>query len=138
MTIQSPYLLDTNACIAVLNDSISGVARKLSTQPRQRVALCQIVKAELLYGAYRSARVESNLALLGSFFEQFLVLPFDDEAVDTYGQVRANLAAAGEPIGPNDLIIAAIAVRHKATLVTHNTREFSRIVDLALEDWQEP
>ncbi len=68
------YLLDTNACIAVLNDRSSEVASKLATIPRQEVTLCQIVKAELLYGAYRSAKAESNLALLGSFFEQFSVL----------------------------------------------------------------
>ncbi len=131
------YLLDTNACIAVLNDSNSGVARKLATIPRHEVALCQIVKAELLYGTYRSSKVDSNLALLGTFFEQLSVLPFDDEATDTYGRVRAKLAVAGELIGPNDLIIAAIAVRHEATLVTHNTREFSRVAGLHLEDWEE-
>ncbi len=131
------YLLDTNACIAILNDSNSGVARKLATISRHEVALCQIVKAELLYGTYRSSKVESNLALLGSFFEQFSVLPFDDEATDSYGRIRAKLAASGELIGPNDLIIAATAVRHEATLVTHNTREFSRIVGLRLEDWEE-
>ncbi len=131
------YLLDTNACIAVLNDGNSGVARKLATIPRQEVTLCQIVKAELLYGTYRSSNVESNLALLASFFEQFSVLPFDDEATDTYGRIRAELAAIGKPIGPNDLIIAAITVRHEVTLVTHNTREFSRVSGLRLEDWEE-
>ncbi len=131
------YLLDTNACIAVLNDTNSGVAHRLATIPRQEVALCQIVKAELLYGTYRSSKVEPNLALLGLFFEQFSVLSFDDEATDTYGRIRAKLAASGEPIGPNDLIIAAIAVRHEAILVTHNTREFSRVASLRLEDWEE-
>jgi tRNA(fMet)-specific endonuclease VapC len=131
------YLLDTNACIAVLNDRASGVARKLATTFQQDVVLCHIVKGELLYGAYRSAKVESNLALLGSFFEQFSVLPFDDEATDAYGRIRAKLAASGKPIGPNDLIIAAIAVRHGATLVTHNTREFQRVGGLRLEDWEE-
>ena len=132
------YLLDTNACIAVLNDRDSEVARKLATIPREEVALCQIVKAELLYGAHRSAKVESNLALLGSFFKQFSALPFDDEATDVYGRIRAKLAASGELIGPNDTIIAAIAVRHGATLVTHNTREFDRVEGLRFEDWEEP
>ena len=131
------YLLDTNACIAVLNDRNSGVARRLANTPRHEVTLCHIVKAELLYGTYRSSKVESNRAVLSSFFEQFSVLPFDDEVADTYGRIRAKLAASGELIGPNDLIIAAIAVRHRVTLVTHNTREFNRVVDLRLEDWEE-
>jgi tRNA(fMet)-specific endonuclease VapC len=59
-----------------------------------------------------------------------------DEAARKYGEIRAELSRAGTPIGPNDLMIAAIALVHGSTLVTHNTREFSRIKDLKLEDWE--
>jgi tRNA(fMet)-specific endonuclease VapC len=129
------YLLDTNACIAYLNDRNSMVARRLMAARPDEVFLCQIVKAELYYGAYKSSRREQNLALLQHFFGQFASLPFDDRAAEAYGRLRAELAARGTPIGPNDLIIAAIAVAHGATLVTCNTREFSRVSDLQVEDW---
>ena len=63
-------------------------------------------------------------------------LPFDDRAAEEYGKVRAHLAALGTPIGPNNLMIAAIALANQMTLVSHNTTEFSRVPGLAVEDWQ--
>ena len=89
--------------------------------------ICQIVKAELYYGAYKSARRDANLALLTKFFNQFESLPFDDAAAEAYGRLRAELARRGTPIGPNDLMIAAIALAYDLILVTHNTSEFSRV-----------
>ncbi len=130
------FLLDTNACIVVLNDESSSVALDLADVPRADVALCAIVKAELYYGAYKSERRQENLTVLGSFFALFRTLPFDDEAAEVYGQIRAKLEADGMLIGPNDLIIAATALRHGVTLVTHNTREFRRVEALDLVDWQ--
>ena len=62
----------------------------------------------------------------------------DDRAAEEYGKVRAHLAALGTPIGPNDLLIAAIALANQMTLVTHNTTEFSRVPGLSLEDWELP
>jgi tRNA(fMet)-specific endonuclease VapC len=129
------YLLDTNICISYLNDRNSAVARKLTTVRPDAIFLCQIVKAELYYGAYKSSRRQSNLALLRHFFNQFVSLPFNDQAAEAYGRIRAQLADQGTPIGPNDLIIAATAVAHNVTLVTHNTREFNRVGDLRIEDW---
>jgi tRNA(fMet)-specific endonuclease VapC len=63
-------------------------------------------------------------------------LPFDDAAAVVYGEIRAALAQAGTPIGPNDLQIAAIALANDLTLVTHNTREFTRVQGLKLADWE--
>ena len=63
-------------------------------------------------------------------------MPFDDQAVEYYGKIRATLAAIGQPIGPNDLLIAAIALANQVILVTHNTREFGRVEGLIIEDWQ--
>ncbi len=129
------YLLDTNAWIAYLNDRNSTVARRLATVHPKDVFTCQIVKAELFYGACKSSRREQNIALLRHLFNQFASLSFNDQAVDTYGRIRTALAARGTPIGPNDLIIAAIAIAHNATLVTNNTREFNRVSGLLVEDW---
>lgn len=121
------YLLDTNACIVYLNRPISGVRRRLETLPRQDVAVCSIVKAELFYGAMRSTNPERTLARQQEFLNQYVSLPFDDRAALIYGQIRAFLTASGTPIGPLDLPIAAIASANNLTLVTHNTREFSRV-----------
>ncbi len=110
----------------------------MTTIPRQDVVLCDIVKAELYYGAYRGTRLESNLALYQEFFGEFVSLPFDGNAAVVYGRIRAQLEALGTPIGPNDLQIAAIALANNLILVTHNTREFSRVDGLRIEDWELP
>jgi len=130
------YLLDTNACIQFLNSRNTAVQQHLMALGQEDVVICQIVKAELYYGAYKSSRREANLALLVKFFNQFVSMPFDDAAAETYGRLRAELARRGTPIGPNDLMIAAIAVAQGLTLVTHNTSEFARVPGLVLEDWE--
>jgi tRNA(fMet)-specific endonuclease VapC len=130
------YLLDTNVCIQFLNSRNTAVQKHLMALRKEDVALCQIVKAELYYGAYKSLRREENLALLVKFFNQFVSLPFDDAAAETYGRLRAELTRRGTPIGPNDLIIAAIAITQDLTLATHNTSEFGRVPGLLLIDWE--
>lgn len=70
--------------------------------------------------------------------QQFQSIPFDDHAAEHYGSIRAHLANAGTPIGPNDLFIAALARAKDLTLVSNNTAEFSRVPGLKLEDWQIP
>lgn len=130
------FLLDSNTCIQFLNDSHAGVRRNILTHLPSDLAVCSIVKAELLYGAYRSARVPANLQRLKTFFEPLKSLPFDDACVQTYGQLRAVLATKGAAIGANDMLIAAIGLTHRLTVVTHNTREFGRIDGLKLADWE--
>ncbi len=98
--------------------------------------MCSVVKAELLFGARRSQRVEENLLRYRSFFDSLQSFPFDDDCAEEYSLVRSELSRRGNLIGHNDLLIAAIALTHHATLVTHNTREFSRVSNLRLEDWQ--
>lgn len=129
------YLLDTNACIAVLNNASRALVARLRERTPQEVLLCSIVKAELIYGAYHSARAAENLRLLQEFFAPFGSLPFDDECAAHYGRIRDELERAGTPIGPNDLVIAATALAHHLVLVTDNTREFERVVGLQLENW---
>jgi len=130
------YLLDANTCIRFLNGTSEKVRRHMETVEANDIALCSIVKAELIYGAFKSERQERNLARLGHFFSRFVSLPFDDVAAEAYGEIRAHLERAGAPIGPNDLLIAAIARANELTLVTHNTREFQRVEDLKLADWE--
>ncbi|MDC9729143.1 MAG: type II toxin-antitoxin system VapC family toxin [Methyloprofundus sp.] len=130
------YLLDTNACIRLMNQSSSNIIKHIQKHPPAEIALCSIVKAELLYGARHSQRVEANLQLLQRFFKPLTSLNFDDRCADEAGQIRADLAAQGKPIGPNDVLIAATARAYDAVLITHNTGEFSRVTGLRLEDWE--
>ena len=130
------YLLDTNTCIRFLSRRSPALIRRLAAVPFPDVVLCDVVKAELYYGAERSRKIERNLATLCEFFSHFESLPFDGTAARDYGRIRAELEAQGTPIGPNDLLIAAIARPNGLTLVTHNTREFSRVTGLSIEDWE--
>lgn len=130
------FLLDTNVWIDLLNPEPSIVKQKFSLIPLQDIRLCSVVKAELWFGAYKSSRREHNLKSLDMLFSQFVSLSFDDDAAQIVGEVRAELAKKGIPIGPYDLQIAAIALANDLALVTHNTREFSRVAGLKLEDWE--
>ena len=130
------YLLDTNACIRILNGTSPSLTERLRVASRSSVRLSSVVKAELLYGARKSSRVAENLRLLERFFDTIASLPFDDRCAEEYGLLRDELDRAGTPIGPNDLLIAATARAHSAILVTHNVREFSRVADLRLDDWE--
>jgi tRNA(fMet)-specific endonuclease VapC len=98
--------------------------------------LCSVVRAELLFGAFRSKRQTQNLERTNAFLAGFQSLPFDDEAAYRYALIRAELSAKGQLIGPNDLLIAATALAHGAILVTHNSAEFSRVPGLLIEDWE--
>lgn len=132
------WLPDTNVWIRYLNSrpSPSPVKAHFLRHPADRLFLCDIVKAELYFGAFKSTRRDENLALLDELGNGFSSLPFDSSAARHFGQIRAELTKAGTPIGPYDIQIAAIALSKGLTLVTHNTREFSRVAGLNIEDWE--
>lgn len=131
------FLLDSNVCIQFINGTSIDVAKNFRKQPPTEIAVCSVVRAELLYGARRSQRVEENLLRYRRFLKPLQSLPFDDDCAEEYSWVRNELSRQGNLIGPNDLLIAAIALAHNVILVTNNTREFSRVRNLRLEDWQE-
>lgn len=128
-------LLDTNTCIYLLNSTGPEVRRHFESRSPTDIAVCSVVKAELLFGAQRSSRVDTNLQRLKQFFSPLDCFPFDDRCAEHYALIRADLASQGQPIGPNDLMIAATARANDAILVTNNTGEFSRVAGLRLEDW---
>jgi len=130
------YLLDTNVCIVYLKSRNLHLKERLETTSPQNIAVCSIVKAELFYGAMRSQNPSHNLVLQQEFLDRFISLPFDDRAAGFFGEIRSELAGKGQLIGPYDLQIAAIALAQDCCLVTHNTREFSRVPGLLLEDWE--
>jgi len=130
------YLLDTNAWIRFLNADENAIKKRVSSVDPALIRLCSVVKAELYFGAEKSSRTQKNLNILTTLFSGLLSLDFDDKAAREYGRLRAQLERAGSPLGPNDLMIASIAVANQCVLVTHNVGEFSRIITLEVEDWE--
>ena len=130
------WLLDTNVCIQFLKGTNTLLLQRFTAVPRQDKYLCSVVAAELFYGACKSRRVLENMARFEQFVARFPMLDFDLTAARHFSKIRADLAHRGTPIGPYDLQIAAIALAHGCTLVTHNIAEFSRVKGLVLEDWE--
>lgn len=132
------YLLDSNAWIGWLRCSEPKVVARIQAEDPANLVLCSVVVAELIYGAERSTHTQraGNLRQVAQLRQQFTSLPFDDLAAEHAGQLRAYLTGLGTPIGPNDLLIAAIALANGLALVSDNTAEFSRVPGLLLEDWQ--
>jgi len=132
------YLLDTNACIAVINDKPSAVRFRLqeALDRDAEVLVSTVVAFELWYGVAKSVRQEANAKRLETFFAgPVSLLPFEEEDAKAAGRLRAAMESAGKPIGAYDLLIAGQALRRNMTLVTANAREFGRIKGLAWEDW---
>jgi tRNA(fMet)-specific endonuclease VapC len=102
------YLPDTNVWIRHLDGKPSTAIERLAAHGPNDVLLCDIVKAELYYGAFKSARPSGNLAVLKSLFASFISLPFNDDTARVFGKLRSDLARQGSPIGPLDLQIASL------------------------------
>jgi tRNA(fMet)-specific endonuclease VapC len=132
------WLLDSNACIRYLNGRSTELRARIDAADPAQLVVCSVVKGELFYGAARSNDPVKTLDRQRVFFSRFASLPYDDAAAEVYGRVRAQLFSAGTPIGPNDLMIAAIALANGVTLVTDNIQEFSRVAGLTVENWQAP
>ena len=132
------YLLDTNACIALINGKPASVRSRFqkALAADATVLVSSVVAFELWYGVAKSTRLEANTQLVETFFAGpvgLLVFEFEDAKIA--GRVRAALEASGKPVGAYDLLIAGQALRHELTLVTANIREFSRVKGLEWEDW---
>ena len=130
------FLLDTNAWIVYLKSAQSPIRSRLEKLTPADILLCSVVKAELLHGAHKYGNRERRLKLLAETFAPYASLPFDDLAAAAYATIRHELETAGKIIGPNDLMIGAIAQANNLTLVTGNKAEFGRIQSLIIEDWQ--
>lgn len=132
------YVLDTNT-ISYYFRGDPCVVPRLQALPPQQVGVPAIVVYELRYGLLRlpaQAR-KPRLAALAELLQPMQVLVFDAGCADQAARVRVTLEAAGTPIGPHDVLIAATALRHAGTLVTRNVREFARVTDLRVENWHD-
>ena len=128
------YLLDTNTVIYTVKNRPREVRQRF-TQHANQMAISAVTLGELIYGAEKSSQPERNLADIDSMAARLEVLPFDEAAAKHFGQVRAELANAGTPIGPYDQMIAGHARSLGLILVTNNTREFIRVAGIRLENW---
>ena len=132
------YLLDTNACIALINGSEANVRRRFQRAAAREsvILLSSIVSFELWYGVAKSRRKDVNTQRLEAFLAGPLEWTLFDEAdARVAGTVRAELEAVGKPIGAYDVLLAGQARRRGATLVTSNTKEFAGVAGLKWEDW---
>jgi tRNA(fMet)-specific endonuclease VapC len=135
------YLLDTNACIALINGTEANVRRRFQRAVARNsvMLLSSIVAFELWYGVAKSQRQDSNTKRLEAFFAGPLEWTlFDEEDARVVGAVRAELEAVGKPIGAYDVLLAGQARRRGATVVTSNSKEFARVAGLKWEDWAVP
>lgn len=133
-----PYLPDTNVWIHYLKRSGSPIRAKLATLQPANIVTCSIVRSELLHGAEKYGDRNRRVTTVSQMLTPFKSVPFDDEDAVEYARIRHELETAGLVIGPYDLQIAAICVRHGFTLVTSNVGEFSRVRGLTVEDWLSP
>lgn len=130
------YLLDTDICIYLIKQRPDNVINKLSSLPNDHIALSSITVFELQYGVECSRSRERSQRALNHFIEPIPhILEVDQLVAVQAAKARAQLRRRGTPIGPYDLLIAAVALTHGLTLVSNNEKEFQRIDGLALENW---
>jgi len=127
-------LLDTNICIYIINAKPPAVLERFRQYRMGDIGLCSVVAAELAFGVAKSDSARNRQAL-EMFLAPLIILPFDTAAVWVYGDLRANLERRGTPIGSLDTMIAAHALSQQALLISNNTREFSKVPDLQLDNW---
>lgn len=128
------YMLDTNIVSDLLRNPDGRAVKRIADVGPDAICVSIITAAELRYGCARKGSAKL-LAHVEAILESVQVLAFDVPADAEYGGIRAELEAAGKPIGPNDLLIAAHAYAAGAILVTDNTGEFSRVRGLQVENW---
>ncbi|EKQ8001251.1 type II toxin-antitoxin system VapC family toxin [Raoultella ornithinolytica] len=132
------YMLDTNICSFIMREQPEAVIKRLeqAVLRNHRIVVSAITYAEMRFGTIGRKASPRHGQLVDAFCARLdAVLPWDRAAVDATTAIKAALAAAGTPIGPNDTAIAGHAIAAGAILVTNNTREFERVPDLVLEDW---
>ena len=133
MAAPPTYLLDSSACIPILRNQ-AGLGK---LPPPAKTGIPMMVAAELWTGVKKNLSTHPHhAARLQAFLDMFSIPVFDLEAALHYAEIRADLEAAGNPIGPLDLLIAAQARSLKATLVTSNAREFKRVKGLKVQEWR--
>jgi len=129
------YMLDTNICIYIIKKKPIEVLTKLQQHKIEEIGISSITLSELEYGVSKSAKSQQNKLALAQFLAPIEIVSYDDNAATAYGQIRSTLEKQGTPIGSLDTLIGAHALSIGCTLVTNNTKEFTRIPNLLVENW---
>lgn len=129
------YMLDTNICIYAIKHKPEKVFQELQKHAPEEVCVSSVTYAELVHGVEKSAAKGKNRVALSLLLSNIEILDFDVNAANYYGKIRADLERKGRPIGPLDMMIAGHAQSLNYTVVTNNTKEFSRVENLKLENW---
>ena len=129
------YMLDTNICGYLLRSRPASVKERFDEAGPGALAVSTVVLAELLYGAARHARAAAIRREIADLTSRLDVVPWDEEAADHYGDIRATLERNGTPLGAMDMMIAAHARSLGATLVSNDVRHFDRVEGLLTANW---
>jgi tRNA(fMet)-specific endonuclease VapC len=129
------YMLDTNIYIYLIKQKPTAVLTRLRTTNISEISISSITLSELFYGVSKSSKPEQNFLALTQFVAPLEILPFNGEAAQYYGNLRAHLEKQGTPIGSLDMLIAAHALSLGSILVTNNVKEFRRVPNLNIENW---
>ena len=130
-------LLDTNICIYIIKQQPASVLKRFMEYQVGDIGISSITLSELRYGVAKSTHYEKNARALDEFITPLEIVLFDEQAAYVYGNIRASLEKSGTPIGSMDMLIAAHALSLELPLVTNNSREFTRVLDLTVLDWVE-
>jgi tRNA(fMet)-specific endonuclease VapC len=131
------YLLDTNIASYIIKGNVPAVRRRLLKVPMAQVAISTVTEGELTYGVARRPEATNLQTVVREFLLRLAILPWDSEAAQQYGRLRASLEGEGRPMGNLDMMIAAQALASDLVLVTHD-QAFKRIKKLKVEDWTKP
>ena len=131
------YLLDTNICIYLIKKKPVNLIRKMMKMKTEDIGISTITLSELDYGIAKSRFPEQNQMALLEFLIPFGIIDYDQKASKEYGRIRTELERKGKPIGPLDMLIAAVARSQELILITNNVKEFARIESLIIENWAE-
>jgi tRNA(fMet)-specific endonuclease VapC len=128
------YLLDTNTATYVIKGKFPRVRERLMKTPMAKVGISVITEAELRFGVARKPAAVRLKTAIEEFLLRVETLPWDSEAAQQYGQIRAALERVGQPMGNLDMMIAAHALAAQVVLVTHD-HVFRRVKQLKIADW---
>lgn len=131
------FMLDTNTCIYIIRQKSPGVLKHFKAYSVGDIGISSITLAELRYGVAKSQYIQKNQEALDEFILPLEIADFDEKAAKAYGEIRASLEKAGNPIGSMDMLIGAHALSLGITLVTNNLKEFRQIKHLKIVDWSE-
>ncbi len=128
------YLLDTNTLIYFFK-GMGNIASNLLSKSPSEISIPSIVLFELEFGIAKSTKPEKRRKQLTHLLSSIKVIPFSHNEPKKAAYIKADLESQGTPIGSMDILIAGTALANNSILVTHNTKEFSRVTDLKIEDW---